>query len=80
MAVAIFEALDKLAHGLRIMRRSPRTVVNWGRGDGSGRERLRARLERKRNPKALAERSRDEIDLGEAGAAEKPVALDAEAA
>src|SRR5262245_21192518 len=31
-------------------------------------------------PKALAERRRNEIDLGEAGAAEKPVAFDADAA
>src|SRR5262245_5066424 len=34
----------------------------------------------KRNAKALAERRRDEIDFGEAGPAEKPVALDADAA
>ncbi len=78
--VTIFEALDKLAHGVRIMRRCSRAVVNWGRGDGSCREPLLARLERKRNPEPLAERRRDEIDLGETGPAEKPVAADARAA
>ena len=62
------------------MRRCPRAVVNWGRGDGRRRERLLARLERKRNPEPLAERRRDEIDLGEAGPAEKPVAADARTA
>jgi len=36
--IPIFEALDQLAHGRRIARRSARPVVNWKLGDGSRRE------------------------------------------
>jgi hypothetical protein len=44
MPIAIFEALDKLAHGVRIARRCPRAVVDWRRGDCRRRQQRLARL------------------------------------
>lgn len=67
--IPIFEALHELAHGLRIARHGPRPVVDWRPRDGGSREQGLSGVVWQRHAEAGADRRRDEIDLGEAGAA-----------
>jgi len=80
LPVAVFEALDEIAHGLRIARHGPRPVVDWGRGNRRGRQAWFAGVVRQRHAEPRAQGRGDEIDFGEAVAAKKPMAANARTA
>jgi len=78
--IPIFEALDQLAHGRRIARRSAGRVVNWRLGDGSRREQGLAGIVWQRHAEPRADRRRNEVNLGKTRATQEAVAADARAA
>ena len=76
MPVAIFETLNQVAHRRRIARGSPSPVIGRRIGDSACRKIWTASLVRERHAEPLAERGCDEVDLGEARAANQPVLSD----